>query len=110
MDRLAILNLYEEGKNMPEDRGGFVRSVVAYCTINVNILAFTVRRRKFLSKIFYELMIDLPSVKSGRAFGRKEFENMEDAVKYGCDFLKFIFPGINHKINLDECVYGDAPQ
>ena len=110
MDRLAILNLYEEGKNMPADRAGFIPEIVAYCTINVVIQAFTVRRRRFFSKVYYELMIDLPSIRSGKPFGRQEFDTMEEAVKCGCDFLKWVFPGINHTINLDECIIADPPK
>jgi len=110
MDRLAILNLYEEGKNMPADRGGFIPEIVAYCTLNVYVLAFTVRRRKFFFSTYYELMIDLPSVRSGRPFGRQQFDKMEDAIKYGCDFMKWVFPGINHEINLDECIRTDPPK
>lgn len=92
MDRLAILTLYEEGKNMPEDRAGFVQSVVAYCTLNINILAFTVRRRKFFGNVFFELMVDLPCVRTGRPFGRLEFDTMEQAVTYGCECVKAMFP------------------
>lgn len=95
---------------MPANRGGFIKEVVAYCTINVHVLAFTVRRRKFFLKTYYELMIDLPSIRSGRPYGRQEFDNLEDAINYGCDFMKWIFPGISHHIKLEECIIGEPPK
>ena len=95
---------------MPEDRGGFIKEIVAYCTLNVRVQAFTVRRRKFFLKTYYELMIDLPSLRSGRAFGRQEFNKQEDAIKYGCDVMKYLFPGITQEINLNECIMGELPR
>ena len=95
MDRLAFLELYQEGVNMPADRGGFTPGVVAYCVLNGVMLAFTVYREKFLwFKPSYHLKIYLPSKRTGRPIGGEYFDNLEDAVAYGQDIMRFFFPGI----------------
>jgi hypothetical protein len=111
MDRLAVLNLYsEEAGNMPSDRGGFIREVVAFCTLNIHILAFTVRRRKFFLKTYYELHISLPSKNSSSAFGTLSFDSAEEATHFGCDFLKHLFPAIKFEIKEEDLEITACPK
>ena len=95
MDRLAFLQLFQEGLNMPADRGGFTPMVKAYCVLNGVILAFTVYENKFLwFKPSYQLKIHLPSKRTGRPIGNEYFDTLEAAVAYGQEIMKFFFPGI----------------
>ena len=72
---------------------GYVREVEAICVMNRVLSAFTIRRRTFMfCKSWYELSVKLCSLRTGRPCGIKQFDTLDEALEYGKDFVKQIFP------------------
>ena len=75
------------------NEAGYVREVEAICVMNGVLSAFTIRRRTFMfCKSWYELSVKLCSLRTGRPCGIKQFDTLDEALEYGKDFVKQIFP------------------
>ena len=99
--RLAVLTLYVQGQNMPEDNLGYNNKVRAVCLLNDCIELFTVYERTlgFIKKTSeFEIRIDLPAARPsspyrlGKPFGRKQFPTLHEAVEFGKTFAVAMFP------------------
>lgn len=102
-ERSAILTLYTED-NMPEGRFGYVAEIKAVCTINHIIEGFTVYQSKPLlwGKTTFRLYISLPNVKTGRAFGHMYFDTLDEAVEFGNNIMRKLFPVLDEHESADD--------
>ena len=79
---------------------GYVREVEAICVMNGVLSAFTIRRWTFMfCKTQYQLSIKLCSLRTGRPCGIKQFDTLDEALEYGKDFVKQLFPLVDAELN-----------
>lgn len=92
--RIATIVLYTN----PElilSRFSYSRDVKAVCTLNDVIEAFTVSEEvPLIGTPRYIMRCNLPSIKTRKPAGRAEFNTLDEALDYGKNLLRGIFPAV----------------
>jgi hypothetical protein len=92
--RSAEFTIYTETEIL-HNQLNYVRNIVAVCVLNALVEVFTVyETRVWFQKPQYQLRIQLRSCLTGNYLGYKYFDTQEEAIKYGSEYIKQLFPEV----------------